>query len=255
MRKILILLAAVILVSCAGSKTKNVCKNTEYIKAIKDKAIDEFNRANYQLALEDMLTVKDCEARDPEVYYWLGRIYYARVEKEKARTNLEQALSLNPQYPEANEFMGMMFLEEGKYDQAISYLKTAATNDRYRLAYQAWNSLGWIYLQQGKLQDAEAAFARSLALNPNFCWAHCNLGELKAKQKNYAAAYASYQKALELCPDLPRAHRLLGLEYTRQGKRQPACTEFSLALKYAAPDSEDGKSSQEYLKVLNCPQP
>jgi len=255
MRKIIILLAAVLVASCAGAKTKNVCKNRNYIKATKDKAVDEFNHANYQLALEDMLTAKGCTAKDPEVFYWLGRIYYMRVEKEKARTNLEQALELNPQYPEANEFMGMMLLDEGKYDQAISFLKIAAANDRYRLAYEAWNNIGWIYLQQGKLQDADAALARSLALNPKFCFAHCNLGELRAKQKNYAAAYAEYQKAIELCPDLARARRLLGLEYTRQGKRQSACAEFSLALKNAAPDSEDARSSEQYLKVLNCPQP
>ena len=252
MKRIIILVAVVMLGACANLKTKDVCKNKDYAKTMKSKVDDELSRENTYGALADILEVKKCFPKDPEVYYYLGVIYYERADKNKAIENLKQAIALNPEYPEAQKFLGMILLQENKLEEALSHFKVAANNDSYREAYIAWNNIGWIYMQQGKLADAENALKRSLALNPNFCFAHSNLGELRARQKDYAAAMAGYLKAIQDCPALARAHRLLGLEYNRQGKVIQACTEFDLAIKNSTADSDDAKSSSGYYQVLNC---
>jgi Tfp pilus assembly protein PilF len=252
MKKIIIIMAVIMLGACATFKTKNFCKNKDYAKNMKLKVDDELSRKNTYGALEDILAVKKCFPKDPEVFYYLGMIYFERAEKDKAIDNLHQAITLNPQYPEAHEFLGMILLQDNKPDEALTHFKVAANNDRYRQAYEAWNNMGWIYMQQGKLADAETALKRSLALNPNFCFAHSNLGELRAKQKDYDTAIAEYQKAIQACPALARVHRLLGLEYNRQGKVTEACAEFDLAIKNSTADSDDAKSANGYYQVLNC---
>jgi len=252
MRRLLIGLFAILLASCAGTKPPNVCKNKEYAETMKDKAAADFQAENYYTALDDILAAKKCIPKDPEVYYWLGRIYYARAEKGKARENFRQAVTLNPAYPEAHEFLGIMSLEEGRYEDAIADFQVAANDDQFRMAYESWNNIGWAYMQQGRFAEAEKAFSRSLALNPRFCVAHSNLGEMRAKQKNYAAAQNEYAKAIEQCPSYARVHRLLGIEYSRQGKVSQACREFQLSLKNSVPESEDAKAAKGYLQVLNC---
>jgi len=252
MRKIIAGLAVLIIAACATTPTQNLCHNQEYLKTMKDKAIADFFREDLYTALDDIMSVKKCGSKDPEVYYWLGRIYYARSEKEKAKENFKQAIQLKPGYPEAQVSLADQFLEEGRYDDAIKNYMVAALNEQYRGAYLAWNNMGYIYMQQGKYPEAEDALQRSLNLNRNCCWTYSNLGELQSKQKKYAEAYVNYVKAIQLCPRLARGHRLLGLEYNRQGKISKACQEFSQAVKNSDPQSEDGKSAGEYLRLLNC---
>jgi tetratricopeptide (TPR) repeat protein len=219
---------------------------------MKDKAIADFFRQDYYAALDSIMSVKKCAPKDPEVYYWLGKIYYARSEKEKAKENFEQAIQLRPGYPEAYVALADQLLEEGRYDDAIKNYMVAAQNEQYRGAYLAWNNMGYIYMQQGKYPEAGNALQHSINLNRNFCWTYSNLGELQSKQKKYADAYINYVKAIQLCPKLARGHRLLGLEYNRQGKINRACQEFFLAVKNSDPQSEDGKSAGEYMRLLNC---
>ncbi len=251
-RRWLVIVLIVLGLACSTKQEKDPCKNKEYPKIMKDKTRVDFAREDYYTALEDILEVKRCTPKDPEVYYWLGRIYLARQEKDKAKDNFQIAVKLRSDYPEAHMALGILALEEKDYETAITHFKIAAENELFREAHIAWNNLGWVYLQMGREKEAEQALERSLVLNPNFCMTYCNLGELRSRQKRYQEAEENYKKALELCPELARAHRLLGLEYNRQGKIQKACQEFELAVKYAQKESEEAKLAQQYFELLRC---
>lgn len=253
MRKALAGIIFLSVFSCAGMTEKNPCKNPEYAKIQKDKARNDIRVGDHYTALNDVLEAKRCNPRDPEVYFLLGQIYWYRQERDKAKENFETALKYNPRYSETYLALGDMFLEENNFEFALGYYQKAARDDLFREAYLAWNNIGWIYLQQDKLKEAEEAFIRALALRPDFALPHCNLGELYSRQKRYQEAIREYQKALQLDPNLARAHRLLGLEYNRQGRVKEACQEFNLALKSAPPESEEAKYASQYLELLKCP--
>lgn len=253
MRRAVFLVCLFLILGCATKNETDPCKNKDYPRIMKDKALVDLEGGDYYSALNDIFEAKKCTPKDPEVYYIMGRIYLARRERDKARASFEQALKLNPKYPDANMAMGIMELEDENYEQAVKYFKVAAENDFYRQSYIAWNNIGFVYLQMGKLDEAEEALERCLVLNPRFCIAYCNLGELKSKQREYEQAVKNYKKALELCPQLARAHRLLGLEYNRQGKIELACREFGLALKYAQSHSQEADLANQYFQLLNCP--
>jgi len=253
MRKTLVIMLILALVSCAGTTEKNPCKNPEYAKVMKEKARADISRNDFYAALEDTLSAKKCNPKDPEVYYLLGQIYWKWQERDKAKENFTQAIKYNPDYPEAYLALGDMFLQENNLDSALLNYQKAANDDRFPEAFLAWNNIGWIYLQQDRLADAEQALMRSISRAPNFCVAYCNLGEIRSKQKRYEEAIKELKKAIQLCPNLARAHRLLGLEYNRMGKTREACAEFELARKNADPESDEAKSATQYLKLLNCP--
>jgi len=255
MRKLMVGLVIFLMASIASSAVmKNPCKNKEYPKVMKQKTEADFSKNDYYLALDDILAVKKCDPKDPEVYYWLGRIYQARLEMGKAEENFLQAVQLNKNYSQVYMALGNLYLKQNKNERALENYQKAAGDDTYRDAYIAWNNIGWIYMLRDNLVDAEQAFLKSLAFQPGFCAAFCNMGELRAKQKRYAEAIIQFQKSSSLCPDYSRPHRLLGLEYNREGKVAEACSEFELARKIAPADSDDGINAVKYLKILNCPE-
>ncbi|MDH3888698.1 MAG: tetratricopeptide repeat protein, partial [Gammaproteobacteria bacterium] len=73
------------------------------------------------------------DALDGSIYTSLGSLYYQVPgwpigfgDDEQAEQYLKQALALNPDGIDPNYFYGDFMLEEGNYQQAVSYLEKAA---------------------------------------------------------------------------------------------------------------------------------
>jgi uncharacterized protein HemY len=61
-------------------------------------------------------------------------------------------------------------------------------------------TLGNVLRDQGKLDAAEAAYRRSIALMPAFAHTHLCLGDLLAKRKRWTEAATALRKTIELSP-------------------------------------------------------
>jgi len=71
---------------------------------------------------------------------------------------------------------------------------------------------------EGKVDEAEAAYKEILAKNPSIPEVHLNLGLVYRRKKDWAAAEAEYKKALELRPNYSEANAgLLGV-YQESGQ-------------------------------------
>jgi Tfp pilus assembly protein PilF len=77
-------------------------------------------------------------------------------------------------------------------------------------------------LKGGKLDEAEAAFGDILAKTPAVPEAHYNLGVIAGQRKNWPAAQAEYQKALELRPSYGDAWTSLARSYQDAGQKDKA---------------------------------
>jgi tetratricopeptide (TPR) repeat protein len=66
----------------------------------------------------------------------------------------------------------------------------------------AWNQLGILYRRQGRFSDAEAAYLKALAEDPNYALAHYNLGVLyDLYQQQPATAVEYYERYVALSAD------------------------------------------------------
>ena len=74
---------------------------------------------------------------------------------------------------------------------------------------EAHNNLGLVFLEQGKLEEAAASFERALSLKSDYADAHGNLGNALREVGRRDLALASYGRALALKPDFVEAR--LGL--------------------------------------------
>src|SRR5262245_22618559 len=85
-------------------------------------------------------------------------------------------------------------------------------------------------LDRGELQQAEQEFSALVRDYEGFASAHQGLGIVLLRRGRFQEAQASLVRALELDPNLPKNHFLLGLAYFAQGSPQQAATEFEAEL-------------------------
>ena len=65
------------------------------------------------------------------------------------------------------------------------------------------NNLGYVYYQQGKLDEAIVEFKTALSLNPNLTKAHSNLGTVYSEQGNNEQAITHYKEFIRLARTNP----------------------------------------------------
>jgi tetratricopeptide (TPR) repeat protein len=70
-------------------------------------------------------------------------------------------------------------------------------------------------MREGRLDEADAGFARAIKLNPGFAAAYFNLGLVRQEEGKYEEAITGFQKALSLQPKLRGASLFLGISEFR----------------------------------------
>jgi tetratricopeptide (TPR) repeat protein len=101
------------------------------------------------------------------------------------------------------------------------------------------------YNQAGSKKDngdfvkAEELYLKAIELDPEFCDAMDNLGQLLREQNKVDEAISWYQKSLQIVPDNPVAIQNLALAYHLQGKNDEALEEYK-KLTEVAPDNPEG---------------
>lgn len=119
---------------------------------------------------------------------------------EEAILNYKKSLKILPT-PEAHTFLGWTYSFLGDYENAISECKTAIELDPdYGNPY---NDIGAYLLQQGKSDEAltwlELALKAKRFSNQHF--AHVNIGKILEQKGLWFEALDEYRKAIEVSPD------------------------------------------------------
>ena len=161
----------------------------------------------------------------------IGRIYLKSELYEKAVSEYEKAIALNPKSVEAYNGVGIAYAMLKRYSNAID-----AQNEALALQpefAEAYAGLGLVYLMQNEYDLALTHYRRVVTLNPQFLDAHLKIGIILLNQQQYAEAASAYQKAIELNPDKAETYHNLGLCYAHQGKTAEALSNFEWSAKVA----------------------
>ncbi|MEK0191436.1 tetratricopeptide repeat protein [Microcoleus anatoxicus] len=86
------------------------------------------------------------------------------------------------------------------------------------------------FLQEGKLEDAIAAYRLAIELNPDYSWSHHNLGEALAKLGQLEEAIAAFRRAIELKPDFSWSYHHLGDALAQQEQWEESVIAFGKAI-------------------------
>jgi tetratricopeptide (TPR) repeat protein len=159
----------------------------------------------------------------------IGIVLAKKGRINEAISEYQEAIRLNPYYPDPNYNLGNAFLKNGQTDEAISqFRETILLKPDYPDAYY---NLGVILARRGQTDEAMAQFQEAIRFKPDFVEARNNLGAALAKKGRINEAISEYREALRLKPDYPDAHNNLGDALSKQGQTDGAISQFREALR------------------------
>ncbi|MDQ0627137.1 tetratricopeptide repeat protein [Paraburkholderia graminis] len=115
----------------------------------------------------------------------------------------------------------------GKRDTAISEYKLAFNSGN---AGPAHHNLGNIYLEQGKVQQAESEYRAALRLLPESAETLSRLCAISILRNKYDDAHSQCLEAIRVSPHNGHAHEQLGILWLTKEKNEYAVEEFRLAI-------------------------
>jgi len=153
---------------------------------------------------KDELTLwNDAVSKSPEKarpYLNRGVAYWSQGQWEKAMTDYEKAIALNPKYFSSAYFnMGVAQAKFSAWDKAIDNHTTAiGITPNYTAAY---DSRGVAYANKQEWDKAIKDFTTAIEISPGYATAFYNRGSVYSARGQWKEAIADYGKAIELDPN------------------------------------------------------
>ncbi|TKW18460.1 hypothetical protein SEVIR_5G432200v4 [Setaria viridis] len=193
-------------------------------------AQQSYNAGDYRAALEQSNAVYRENPRRLENLLLLGAVYYQLREFDMCIAKNEEAVAIQPNFPECFNNMANAWREKGDMDRAIQYYKHAI---QLRPSFaDAFSNLANAYTRKGNLIEATKYCHQALALNPRLVDAYCNLGDVLKAQGSCRDAYNCFREAVSIAPSCATAwHNIAGL-FTQWGDFNKAVLYYKEAIKF-----------------------
>ena len=146
----------------------------------------------------------------------IGRYYLKNGDYEKAVSEYQKALGMDPQSVAAYNGIGVAYTMLERYEEAVAAQQKAL--ELQPDFAKAHAGLGLAYLRQHKTELALTHYRQAVALEPQFLEAHQKIAIILLNQERYAEATNVYLAIISLKPDDAEAYHNLGLCYAHQAR-------------------------------------
>jgi Flp pilus assembly protein TadD len=174
----------------------------------------------------------------------LGALYAQEKRFDQALPLLKRTVRLDPYDADGHLNLGAAYAEMGKTDRAEEQFRAAVL--LFPLDFEAHNLLGKLYYDSQRLAAAEEQFRASLACEPNLA-AYDYLGYIAMQRGDREQAEAVFTKALAVKRTDSHALFNLGLIHAASGKKTQAREELQAALA-SDPDNPEILAALEKLR-------
>jgi tetratricopeptide (TPR) repeat protein len=164
-----------------------------------DKGIEYYNKGfeqNYRKAAEEFEAALQIDPKYSQAALYLGRVYNALYEDDRALTSLRSAIDIDPDYLEARSSYAGALLDAGDLDEAVRQLNIVTDRDPNN--GMAWYLLSQAYARKGSFDQAIAASRQAVKLTPQNAEAHFWLAESLRFKHECAESEAEYNRYLML---------------------------------------------------------
>lgn len=143
---------------------------------------------------------------------------------DEAEALYRQILNDDPNHADANHLMGVAACQRGNAEEGAQFIAKAITaspgDEPANALYQ--NNLGNALIALDRVDDAGAAYAAALAINPDMADAHYNTGNIHMRRGDFENAKKCYERALKISPDYSEARSNLGNALKDLGRPEDA---------------------------------
>jgi tetratricopeptide (TPR) repeat protein len=169
---------------------------------------------------------------DADAWYLLGRTKYSESDYRQAIACFERALSLRPQYIEAENNLGLAWRDLNDMEKAAAAFQTAiAWQGQQPLDPQPFLNLGTLLDDQSDFTKALVYLMRARDLSPDNPRIHEELARAYEGTNNLGQAQSELERAITLAPKASALHFKLARVYRREGLEEQAKREFELCEK------------------------
>ncbi len=205
------------------SEDKMAKEKRQYLK--KGKRL--LSEGKMQQALIELKKAEDENDIYPDLYNSMGLAYSLLGQYDDAVKSFRKALELNTNYIEAHLNLALTLNNIGEVEEAKREFEIVGTLERAKggdigfsvkakLA-NAHKSLGQLYYEIGKYDEAITELEKALKLTPDFKDISTFLGKIYIDKGNYAEAIKVLERVFEKHPDYVDCAVRLGIAYFKKG--------------------------------------
>lgn len=185
-------------------------------------ASDLMNKWKYQKIASGILSIAVISALS--ICAWIQTSYW-----HDGQRLFEHALKVNSKNYMTRNNLGIIFIEQGKFAEAVEQFSSALqANPNYVQAHQ---NLGIAYDKMGHFKEEVKAYQNAIKLKPDLFEAYYALGAAYGKLSRFGEQIESYRKALKIKPDYAKVHFDLGVAYGKIGRFEDEIESYRLAVK------------------------
>ncbi|MSQ79793.1 MAG: tetratricopeptide repeat protein [Flavobacteriaceae bacterium] len=185
------------------------------------------DKKQFDKALEDIDKATQLDSTNPLYHFRGGEYLFALNFSQRSAAAFEQAVKYNPNYTDAWQKLGELYLLVKEYEKSEKCWKALLRIDKNN-SHAAFFR-GIMYKEMGDTTKAVQAFQFATELDPKYIEPQMQLGSIFSA-KNNPLCVRYFQNVIDVNPKLAEAYMARGDFYRRAGKYGEAIKDFDQTL-------------------------
>ena len=208
-----------------------------------------FNAHNYPLVRTGLDKINEAGIADKRTLYLEALLALIENSPEKAVTKLQDALVFDPEYGEAHNTLGTIYMRQGKLALAETEFLLASNNPLYQTPEKAYHNLGKLYQIQGKNLQAQSCYNKAITLNQDYFPSHYELSYLYLDTERIELASDEIEMARQISPEHPGVWFQIGKIETARGENEKAISAFRKVIELQPGGNFADRADKELTRI------
>lgn len=206
---------------------------------------------NFPLALKELLLAEESNPANPSVQANLGLVYFMRERYELAERHYKKAIGLRPDFTDAKNNLGRIYVELGEYNKAEALLNEVLLDLTYVDFSKAYANLGVLEFNRKKFSEAVTYLKKSLERDRENCYTQSYLGRSYLELGDLALALSQLEKSIPFCQQIESDEALYysAIALYRNNRKDAAIARFQELIKMY-PAGTNNEKAQKMLFLI-----
>lgn len=186
------------------------------------RGIDAYTKQDYPAAAKEFRRAAglgQSSSHGADAARYLAMAYSRLDDADSAIKACQWALRIDPYRDDIHVELGHLYFSQAKYDDArAAYAAAVRVNPSTTNRY----ALGQAYIELGRYSEAEGQYGEIQRLAPGEAGGYLGMGQAYARQGQHDEAIRQFQQALRLDPGLYGAYSEMGYAYADMGDMESA---------------------------------
>jgi len=247
----LILLLSSLIIFCACSQSTPKPDDHKLSDKFYQNLLIAFNGRDYRLVRSGLDKINEAGIADKRTIYLGALLALIESQPDTAVARLQDALALDPEFGDAHNTLGTVYMRQKKYAEAKSEFLLACNSPTYQTPEKAYHNMGNLYVILGENRQAQSCYLKAIKINPGYFPSHYELSRLYLQMHQLDQAANESEKARQINPDHPGVWLQIGKIELAKGDHERANKAFAKVIKLQPGGDFANLANQEIKKFNN----